>query len=50
MPLNVMGILYSPRRISVQEAIQQVLDVRREKLIHLNIFVHSVLQHFVLVI
>lgn len=50
VPLNVLGILYSPRRISVQEAIQQVLDIRGEKLIHLNIFVHSVLQHFVLVI
>jgi hypothetical protein len=50
VPFNVLGILYSPRGISVQEAIQQVLDVWGEKLIHLDIFVHSVLQHFVLVI
>ena len=48
--LDVLGILDSPRGVSVQQAKQQVLHVRREKLIHLNILVHSILQHFVLVI
>ena len=48
--LNVLGILDSPRRVSVQQAKQQVLHIGGEKLIHLYILVHSVLQHFVLVI
>ena len=50
MLFDVLGIFDSPRGVSVQEAIEQVLDVWREKLIHLDILVHSVLQHFVLII